>query len=269
MTDLSSREKVHELIEAYCARARAELDDRVEKWRLTFEAIDSHAVIGGLLARQVTLAVQIASCPRIWNAHVAPLLLRAMADLHITIDWVLQDPPDRSRKFIHYGLGQLKLELEHRRAELRTREPGAGELDMLEATEAWISGQRHTFLTAVNLGSWSGISVREMADQAGCLDFYNYVYTPFSACSHSMWHHVARLNLDQCRNPLHPRHYVPAVPELDLDPHYLYLAAKYLQKTLATFDAATGVTTVLEPAFDVLCRGLASLGPTEPVADEV
>jgi hypothetical protein len=33
-----------------------------------------------------------------------------------------------------------------------------------------------------------------MAEQAGLLDFYNYVYTPFSQCAHSTWYHVGRYN---------------------------------------------------------------------------
>jgi hypothetical protein len=48
-----------------------------------------------------------------------------------------------------------------------------------------------------------------MAEEAGCIDFYNYVYTPFSACAHSMWHHIARYDLRECGNPLHRHHRRP------------------------------------------------------------
>jgi hypothetical protein len=198
MADSADLKEVRCLIRAFSARAREQFEDCLAKWPLDLGERESHEVAGALLARQVTLAMQLASCPEIWNGHIAPILLRAMADVYITLAWVLKDPVDRSRKFIHYGLGQEKLQLEHRRAELDAREPLEGEQEYLESIESWINSQRWTFLTEVNLGSWSGVSTRAMAEEAGCLDFYNYVYTPFSACAHSMWHHIAHYNLKQC-----------------------------------------------------------------------
>src|SRR3546814_6322126 len=75
-----------------------------------------------------------------------------------------------------------------------------------------------------------------MAEEAGCIDFYNYVYTPFSACAHSMWHHIARYDLGECGNPLHRHHRRPTSEASSPDIHYLTLAAKYWSKTLGIFD---------------------------------
>src|SRR3546814_5617205 len=75
-----------------------------------------------------------------------------------------------------------------------------------------------------------------MAEEAGCIDFYNYVYTPFSACAHSMWHHIARYDLGECGNPLHRHHRRPTSEASSPDTHYLTLAAKYWSKTLGIFD---------------------------------
>jgi len=263
MTEDSSPDEIQRLVESFTGRAREELEDRLKKWPTDLANRDVHEVIGALLARQVTLAVQLAECPPIWNGHVAPLNLRAMADVYITLAWLLKEPSDRCKKFIHYGLGQEKLHLEHRRAEMEGREPREGEREYCQAIEAWINAQRATFLTDVNLGSWSGMSTRAMAEEAECLDFYNYVYVPFSSCSHSMWQHVARYNLKDCRNPLHRFHWVPALREAPLDPDYLYLAAKYLQKTFATFDGVMGITTGTQSAFDVLCQELDRLGQAQ------
>jgi hypothetical protein len=77
-------------------------------------------------------------------------------------------------------IGARKAELKARALESKEEE------ELVEVLEAWINRQRWSFLTDVNLGSWSGISTRKMAEEAGCLDFYNYVYAPFSACTHSM-----------------------------------------------------------------------------------
>lgn len=131
-----------------------------------------------------------------------------------------------------------------------------GEQEDLDALEDWINSQRATFLTDVNLGSWSGISTRQMAADAGCLDFYNFVYAPFSSCSHSMWNHIARYNLKQCQNPLHRFHNVPDYSEVGADLNYVYLAGKYLQKTFAAFDESMGIEIGIRSAFNLLCDGL-------------
>jgi hypothetical protein len=42
---------------------------------------------------------------------MAPIILRAMVDLYITLSWIFKDPLERSKKYIAYGLGQEKLEI--------------------------------------------------------------------------------------------------------------------------------------------------------------
>ena len=273
MTDATSRKnqvseeldvgQIEQLIKAFVRQARLELKDRWKKWIIDLSQSELHEVIGALLARQVTLARQMAECPPIWNGHIAPIILRAMADVYISLAWVLKDPIDRSRRFVLYGLGQAKLQLEHRKAQIGDTEPTPEEKMLIEESEAWINSQRFTFLTEVNVGSWSGIPTRQMAEEADCIDFYNYVYNPFSACTHSMWHHIARYNLRQCANPLHQYHQVPEDPELPMDPYYLYLAAKYLQKTFFAFDEKFSLKVNVLSAFEQLCKGLDKLSEAQ------
>ncbi len=259
---------LNNIIETFVKQARQELQDRWAKWQLDLSQREFHEVIGALLARQATLARSLAEEPPIWNGHIAPIILRAMADVYISLAWVLRDPVERARKFVLYGLGQAKLELEHRKAQIAERESSAEEKMLIDASEAWIDSQRFTFLTEVNVGSWAGITTRQMAEEADCLDFYNYVYNPFSACTHSMWHHIARYNLRACVNPLHQYHRVPDDPELPLDVHYLSLAAKYLQKTFSTFDEKTGIRIDGLAAYDNLYEALGKLSATQQDDDE-
>lgn len=255
--------QIKQLISSFIEQARLELKARWEKWTIDLSQNEIHEVVGALLARQVTLARQMAECPQIWNGHVAPIILRAMADVFISLAWVLKDPLERSRKFVLYGLGQAKLQLEHRKAQIADREPTPEEKMLIDASEAWINSQRFTFLTEVNIGSWSGIPTRQMAEEAECVDFYNYVYNPFSACAHSMWHHVARYNLRQCSNPLHQYHEVPEDRDLPMDPYNLYLAAKYLQKTFHAFDERFSIQVDVPSAYKHLCEGLGRLSNNE------
>jgi len=255
--------KIEELIRSFIKQARLELKERWEMWTIDLSQNEIHEVVGALLARQVTLSRQMAENPPIWNGHIAPIILRAMADVYISLAWVLKDPLERSRKFVLYGLGQAKLQLEHRKAQIGNRDLTPEEKMLIEASEAWINSQRFTFLTEVNVGSWSGIQTRQMAKEADCIDFYNYVYNPFSACTHSMWHHIARYNLRQCANPLHQYHHVPEDPEFPMDPYNLYLSAKYLQKTFSAFDRKFGIKVDVPSAFDHLREGLDRLSDTE------
>lgn len=263
MSEESDFSQIEQLIKTFVEQARLELKERWEKWVIDLSQSELHEVVGALLARQVTLARQMAECPQIWNGHIATIILRAMADVYISLAWVLKDPVDRSRKFILYGLGQAKLQLEHHKAQIGDREPIPEEKMLIEASEAWMNSQRFTFLTEVNVGSWSGIPTRQMAEEADCIDFYNYVYNPFSACTHSMWHHIARYNLWQCANPLHQYHQVPEDPQLPMDPYNLYLAAKYLQKTLSAFDEKFSIQVDVPSAYEHLCEGFDKLSDIE------
>ena len=263
MSEESDFKQIEQIIRTFIEQSRIELKERWEKWAIDLTKNEVHEVVGALLGRQVTLARQIAECPPIWNGHTAPIILRAMADVYITLAWVLKEPLERSRKFILYGLGQAKLQLEHRKTQIGDREPTPEEKMLIEASEAWINSQRFTFLTEVNVGSWSGIPIRQMAEEAECIDFYNYVYSPFSACAHSMWHHIARYNLRQCANPLHQYHQVPEDHELPMDPYNLYLAAKYLQKSFCAFDKKFSIKVDVTSAYECLCEELEKLFNTE------
>jgi hypothetical protein len=206
----------------------------------------------------------MAESPRAWNYDIGPLILRAMADVHIALAWILGDPIPRARGFVLHGLGQAKLELEHRKADAEGRKSGAGERAILEALERWITSQRYPFLTEVNVGSLAGLSTRAMAEAAGLLHFYNYVYQTWSACIHSTWWHVGPRNLEPCDNPLHRYHRVPVLSKPDCDASLLYLAAKYANKTLRLCEATLGVHTSCPNAFQQLSEDLGVGDIAEP-----
>jgi hypothetical protein len=84
-----------------------------------------------------------------------------------------------------------------------------------------------------------------------------------------MWQHIASYNLRQCENPLHRLHATPYVSNPPLDSHYLYLAAKYLQKTFAKFDEITGITASSKSAFELLCEKLDDLGKFEKTSNKI
>jgi len=227
--------KVKLMIKKYIEMIHEELSVRWQQWDKDLSKSEMYEVIGALLARQVTLATQLAQAPAIWNGHIAPIILRSMVDNYITLAWILKDPEERSQKFISYGLGQEKLQIEHRKARLKGKDNK--EDPLIQIKEDWLNTQHYSFLTEVNIGSWSGLATRQMAEQADCIDFYNLTYIPFSAATHNMWNHVERYNLTRCPNPLHRFHRIPIDLPIEIaDVDYVYRAAKYVDKVFRLFD---------------------------------
>src|SRR5689334_6996519 len=108
MTDAASMDSLEIILQQYTDQIAIELSARWNSWPINLAQTEVHEVIGGLMARQITLATQLATTPSMWTGHVAPLLLRTMTDAYITLAWIWKNPQDRSQKFILYGLGQAK-----------------------------------------------------------------------------------------------------------------------------------------------------------------
>jgi len=207
----------------------------------------TYEVIFALFARQASLAKSISRNPSIWDYHVGPLILRSLIDNYINIAWIIKDPEDRAIKFVKHGLGQEKLNIEHYERNLE-KDPLVGKI--IDAKKDWIEVQRYSFLTEVNVGSWSGLSTREMAEQADCLDLYNYAYTPFSACTHSTWNHVGRFNIAVSDNALHKYSLIPSDVEFDYCFDVLINSAKYMAKVFSLIDNHYKLDLNLEDPYD-------------------
>lgn len=68
---------------------------REAAWALDLGKPQERQVILALLARQATLSIEMVSSPGTWNLNTAPIMLRAMADVHITLVWLMQNPSER------------------------------------------------------------------------------------------------------------------------------------------------------------------------------
>jgi len=253
-------ERLTNIVQEYRNASVARLNQRTADWPLDPTHNAMHEVVGGLLARQTTLAIELISGPPMWTAHIAPLVLRAMVEVHITTAWILKDPVVRSPQFIEYGLGQVKLRMEHLKARLEKPAADTEAETEVKQLEKWIDAQHFHFLTEVNIGSWSDLDLRKMAVECGCEDLYRFEYTAFSASTHSMWHHIQPFNLRPCRNPLHRGgHRVPWVAPLRPDLDYARRAASLLDETFDVFDSFRGVTNTSPKPAEALDEDLAKL----------
>jgi len=251
--------ELNSIIENYILISRKELDSRLKKWRIDLTQNEYFEVIGGLLARQVSLATNLVSSPAIWNPHISPIILRTMIDTYIIMAWIFLEPLERSRKFILFGIGQEKLFNEH----LKQHQNNIGEnkrLDiMVNSIHEWVDSQRFYDLTTVDVGSWSGTNMRKMAEEAGCIEFYNFSYIPFSSCTHSMWNHISKFNLIPCKNPLHKFHKVPIDSTLSPDFEWIHLSSKYLDKTFKFFDEQTSTKIRTKSSFVFINKSIKKL----------
>ncbi len=85
-------QETEKIVRQYVDLQRTELKSRWNNWKLDLTKREMFEVIGALLARQVTLAEELALAPSIWNLNVAHLILRAMIDNHINLDWIFIEP---------------------------------------------------------------------------------------------------------------------------------------------------------------------------------
>ncbi|WP_266033193.1 DUF5677 domain-containing protein [Brucella intermedia] len=251
---IDSEDSLEQLVFDYRNAVRADLRIRLANWPLDLNEIEVFEVVTALLCRQATLAMEMASSPGVWTPHIAPILLRAIADVFINLAWILKDPHPRARLYIEYGQGAIKLQIAHQKRALEVAiDPNdAAELkQMIKVWSDWLTGQRIEALVEVNLGSWSGLNIRKMAEEAGFIDFYNYVYQPFSSVVHSNWAHVSMFNTIHCQNPAHRWHRGAAIAPASIDLNWLYLASKYLSKTFGHFDNVYGLD-LPHAAFDLV-----------------
>lgn len=222
-----------------------------ERWnQLPKDIYNNHTieVIAGLMSRQATLTIRIAKNPGIWDFHIGPIILRTMIDVHINLAWILTNPNEIAKKYIDYGLGQEKLQIEHLK-QGNVDEDFKEDLQlMIEAKQSWLDYQHFSFLTTVDVGSWSGLSAREMADKSDCQGLYRYVYSPYSSCVHNMWNHVGKFDLIHSENPLHKFIRLPYDPDFKPEIDILVKSAKYFSRSIELIDEKYNInSSLLDP----------------------
>ena len=114
-------------------------------------------------------------------------------------------------------------------------------MEMIEVRKSWLNAQLADWATEVNVGSWSGMSAREMAQEIGRESIYKHAYVPFSGAAHNMWQHVGIYNVEPCSNPLHKWHVVPKIRRAPVHPDFMYRSTKYISITYELFDEKMGI----------------------------
>jgi hypothetical protein len=188
-----------------------------------------------------------------------------MAENLITVDY-LEQQPERYEAFVDYGLGQLKLyKLQLQEIESLGVEGDPELAIVVDNIEGFIGAEVNEEFLPINLGSWTGKNLREMAKDVNRDDLYRLVYHPRSLDAHSTWTSIASLNLVRCRNPLHRGHRLPVfhrpIPEVALPFEVLGL----LVTTIIRVAEALKVAPRTEPS-EACYRELERVWSREPTA---
>jgi len=229
MDNTISIEQISHVIRNFTPCIKESLMIRWNEWDITIDEQVKFEVIGGILSRQASLVIQFLESISIWNGNIGTIILRSLAENYITIAWILkEDTIKRCEMFVEHGIGQEMLYLEKLKANISNKEPNPLQKKQIEFIEEFIKHERNLHMLDVNIGAWANISIRTMAEDTGCKDFYDFSFTPFTFSAHSTWNHILKYNLKESDNPLHNFMKVPTYHNLPPDIHWADVAIKYL-----------------------------------------
>jgi hypothetical protein len=166
----------------------------------------------GLASRQVRLLFELLDDPNSWLSSGAAHVVRSMIDTRITTAWLLaRDEEALYERFKDYGLGKGKLYKLHLEDFIAEHGASADLEELHEALDREVNAEILEEFQQIDLGgTFSGRSIREMAEEAALKPMYTLTYQPLSSEAHGEWGSLRRHDLDVCVNPLHRYHRVGA-----------------------------------------------------------
>lgn len=174
-------------------------------------APEPQEVNAGLVLRAGRDVATALATPDLWCSEHGSHITRMLAETRIYIQWMANQDASIYQRYKDYGAGKAKLYariLNELPADARTVdfETGRAQLHALSNTDDVIDYR------VVDTGdSFSGKSIRKMAEEAGLLDFYRQVYQMASGVTHSEWWSIESDAMERCQNPLHQGHLIPSL----------------------------------------------------------
>jgi hypothetical protein len=172
--------------------------------------------------------------------------VRAIIDTRITTAWLLRRGSDGDyEKFKSYGLGKNKLYKLH--LEDYIHSSGATELEeMREHLEREVNAEILEEFQSISLGgTFSGKSIRDMAEEGELRPVYTLSYQPLSSEAHGEWGSLTRHDLRFCTNPLHRFHRIGRFEPSDVHGSIAltHMAFTYARETVEDVFDRYGIAT--------------------------
>lgn len=200
-----------------------------------FSQFPRHEVISGLVTRAFRALEVLLQNPALWTGESASPASRLLIETHVLLTWMLQQDEEIFSKYQSYGHGKRKLMRRHVEDLLTSTGDDAPEIlrSLAEQLKADTGGEWSEQFQEVSVDStFAGVSVRQMAEEAGLLDEYRHVYQPASGVSHGEWWAVEDYAMQRCANPLHCFHMVPALKSFRIEPEFGKVAVNYFERIL-------------------------------------
>ncbi|MGH8893236.1 MAG: DUF5677 domain-containing protein [Actinomycetes bacterium] len=167
-------------------------------------------VHAGLVSRAAREVITALGSPDLWCSEHGSHVSRVIVEARIVLAWMSQQDSGVYRQYKEYGAGKAKLY-----SLIAEEVPTEWLID--GATEAIdkIRDASHNddildFVVVDTRSTFAeGMSLREMADEAGLLDLYRQTYQLQSGIAHSEWWSVEIHAMEQCLNILHRGHLIP------------------------------------------------------------
>lgn len=208
-------EAVHDAWTGAVRKLAGTLRDRQMQAELNLWDPTADEVRLGLASRQIRLLSELMDDPNMWMAGGAAHIVRSMIDTRITSAWLLaKDETGLYERFKDYGLGKAKLYKLHLEAFIEEHGSSEDLENLHEALDREVNAEIMEEFQQIDLGgTFSGFSIRDMAEQAKLKPVYTLSYQPLSSEAHGEWASLRRHDLDVCANPLHRFHRVGAFAE--------------------------------------------------------
>lgn len=172
---------------------------------------ERHEVHAGLVCRAGREVITALGNRDLWCIEHGSHVARVLLEVRIYLKWMSLQDVDIYRRYQEFGAGKAKLYARIMDEVSEVVEiPGAKEaLDELVR----LSHNDGVLDTRVvdTADSFSGVSLRAMADECGLLDLYRHSYYLASGVAHSEWWSVETHAMERCLNVLHRGHLIPSM----------------------------------------------------------
>lgn len=168
-------------------------------------------VHSGLVARAGRDIIAALGTPELWSIEQGAHVVRALVEARVYLEWMSKQPKSIYNTYKDYGAGKAKLYariLDEIPAEARQQ-------DFVDAVEQLkkLSYNDDIFDSRVvdTRDTFSGQSLRAMAEESGLLDFYRQAYSLSSGVAHGEWWSLENHAMERCLNVLHRGHFIPSL----------------------------------------------------------
>jgi hypothetical protein len=191
-----------------------------------------HEVLCGLVSRASRSVVATLRAPHTWSGEQGSTVMRVLAETRIVITWMETQVDAIYNQYQNYGRGKAKLTRRHMESliEAMGDDVPSDIRELAQRLKEKAGGDVGDAFQEVSVDStFSGISLRQMAEEAEMLDVYRHVYQPASGVAHDEWWAIEEYAMQRCMNPLHLVHHIPSFEaEFPVTPEFAHLLVAQL-----------------------------------------